>query len=255
MPQFPSFKLTASSLILPFLLSSLAFAEEAAVPEKTVQTEVTSEFIFKYLAGEFAGQRGDLAIASRMFLELAQSTNDPRLAERATKAAVYGKDFITAIQAADLWAELDPASVEAQQATTQMLISIGRLDEAKQHLQKLLEKESTRANGFLYLNSLLARHSDKNAALNLVQALAQPYPELAEAHFSVAYAAWTAKQNDLAITELDAADQLRADWEMSALLRGQILYAQSPDATLAFFANFWSRPPKPTKYAPIMHVC
>jgi tetratricopeptide (TPR) repeat protein len=213
-------------------------------PQKTVaQTQLSSEFVYKYLVGEIAGQRGDLGLASNIFLELAKTSKDPRLAERAAKAAVYGNKPKTAVQATALWAELDPASIEAQQATTQILVSSGRLQEAKPHLQKLLAKEDTRANGFLYLNSLFANQPDKNAVLALVQELAKPYPDLPEAHFTIAHSAWAAGNDDLATSELTIADKLRPGWETSAILQGQVLYRQSPDIAIGFYRNFLNRHP------------
>lgn len=208
-----------------------------------MQTQLSSEFVYKYLVGEIAGQRGDLGLASTIFLELAKTSKDPRLAERAAKAAVYGNKPKIAVQATSLWAELDPASIEAQQATTQMLVSSGKLQEAKPHLQKLLAKEDTRANGFLYLNGLFANQPDKNGVLALVQELAKPYPELPEAHFTIAHSAWAAGNDDLAISELVIADKLRPGWETSAILQGQVLYRQSPDIAIGFYRNFLNRYP------------
>lgn len=246
---------TPSSLRLAVALAALSFATapahaestaikpQAALPKAAMQTQVSSEFIYKYLVGEIAGQRGDLGLASTIFLELAKTSRDPRLAERAAKAAAYGNKPKIAIQATALWAELDPASIEAQQATTQMLVSTGKLQEAKPHLQKLLAKEDTRANGFLYLNSLFSNQSDKNGVLTLVQELAKPYPELPEAHFTIAHSAWAAGNDDLAISELVQADKLRPGWETSAILQGQVLYRQSPDIAIGFYRNFLTRYP------------
>lgn len=208
------------------------------------KVELTSDFIYKYLAGEIAGQRGDIGLASNLFLSLAKSSKDPRLAERAAKAAVYGNQPRVALEASSLWVELDPNSVEAQQASTQLLVGSGNLQEAKPHLQKLLTKEDTRANGFLYLNSLFSKHPDKNEVLQLVQELAEPYPQLPEAHFTIAHAAWSAGNNELALHELDIADKLRSGWEIGAMLRGQVLLAQSPDEALAFYKSFLKKNPK-----------
>ena len=227
----------------PAHAESPAIKSQAAAPKAAAQTQVSSEFIYKYLVGEIAGQRGDLGLASTIFLELAKSSKDPRLAERAAKAAAYGNKPKIAIQATSLWAELDPASIEAQQATTQMLVSTGKLQEAKPHLQKLLAKEDTRANGFLYLNSLFANQPDKQGVLSLVQELAKPYPELPEAHFTIAHSAWAAGNDDLAISELVQADKLRPGWETSAILQGQVLYRQSPDIAIGFYRNFLTRYP------------
>ncbi|MEZ0237751.1 MAG: tetratricopeptide repeat protein [Methylophilaceae bacterium] len=234
--------LRRASLALAILFASLgAQAQEAAPPP----TEgLTSEFIFKYLVGEVAGQRGDIALASSVFFELAKSTRDPRLAERAARAAVYGNQQQLAIRSAGLWAELDPDSVEAQQAMAQLLLSTGNLEDARPFLEKLLVANDTRANGFLYLNGVLSRHPDKDAALALVQDLAAPYPKQAEAKFAVAHMAFNAGQNELALQELGAAETLRPGWESAAALHGEILLRESPDKALAFFHSFLEKYPE-----------
>lgn len=235
--------LVALSIAATASAESPAAKTAIAGQKNPAQSQLSSEFVYKYLVGEIAGQRGDLGLASNIFLELAKSSKDPRLAERAAKVAVYGNKPKIAVQATSLWAELDPASIEAQQATTQMLVSTGKLQEAKPHLQKLLAKEDTRANGFLYLNSLFANQPDKNGVLALVQELAKPYPNLPEAHFTVAHSAWAAGNDDLAISELVLADKLRPGWETSAILQGQVLYRQSPDIAIGFYRNFLVRYP------------
>lgn len=244
-----TFKLALSSVAIALTLNLNAHAADdikvAAVQQtEAPQTQVSSEFIFKYLVGEIAGQRGDLNLASNLFLDLAKSSRDPRLAERAAKVAVSANNPQVAMQAVSLWADLDPDSIEAQQASTQMLVASGKLDEAKPYLQKLLAKEDTRANGFLYLNTLLARQQDKNAVLLLVQELAQPYPKVPEAHFTVGHSAWAAGKNELALYELSIAESLHPGWEMNAILQGQVLFSQSPDETLKFYREFLKKYPE-----------
>jgi len=244
MPIRQRLKLAVTTTLLSLTICAVAQAEDDSVEPKTLQTELDSNFIFKYLVGEIAGQRGDIGLASNLFLNLAKSSRDPRLAERAAKTAVYANNAKTAVQAANLWAELDPSSIEAQQATTEMLVSAGNLNDAKPHLKKLLVEEETRANGFLYLNNLFARQKDKKAVLKLVRELAKPYPDLPEAHFTTAHAAWAAGNDKLAISEANAADLLRPGWELNAILQGQVLFGQSPDAALAFYRNFLSQYPE-----------
>jgi tetratricopeptide (TPR) repeat protein len=143
-----------------------------------------------------------------------------------------------------LWAELDPDSTEAQQAMTEMLIATGKLDETKPYLSKLLEKDETRASGFLYINTLLNRSPDKAAILELVQFLAKPYPDSAEAQFAIAQAAWVANKDELAFTAVNKAESLHAGWDLAALLKGQILFRQSPQAAIDYYDNFLKSHPK-----------
>ncbi|MEZ0232077.1 MAG: tetratricopeptide repeat protein [Methylophilaceae bacterium] len=238
MPIYQPLKLAIAGALLTFASTQVAFAESVVAKTEAPKNELTSQFIYKYLIAEIAGQRGDLFLSSNLFLDLAKSSQDPRLAERAAKAAAFGNINKTAAQAVTLWAELDPASVEAQQANTQVLISTGRIAEAKPFLEKLLQKEDTRANGFLYLNTLFARYPDKKAVLDLVQELAKPYPKLPEAHFTIANAAWGTGNIDLALSELAIAEKLRPDWEVAAIIHGQILYGQSPKSAIIFYQNY-----------------
>ena len=247
MPTSKTFKLAMACALLSLGFHSSAGAETPAAAAESVPAvgnALSSEFVYKYLTGEIAGQRGELNLASKLFLDLAKSTQDARLAERAAKAAVYGNNAPVALEAAHLWTDIDPESVEAQQAITQMLVSIGRLDEAKPHLEKLLARDETRANGFLHLNSLLQRQPDKAAVLSLVQELARPYPELPEAHFTIAASALAAGNSMLAIDELQTADKLRPGWETGAILHGQILFAQSPKSAITFYRGFLDRHPE-----------
>ena len=205
---------------------------------------LSPEFIYRYLVGEVAGQRGDISTSGAIFYDLAKSERDARLAERAAKIAAYGNITNLAVPAIKLWAELDPDSTEAQQAMTEMLIATGRLDDAKPYLSKLLAKEETRASGFLYMNTLLNRSPNKAEVLELVQFLAQPYPDSAEAQFAVAQSAWIANKDDIALTAINKAETLRAGWDIAALLKGQILYRKSPQAAIDYYYAFLKLHPK-----------
>ena len=216
-------------------------ATEALTSE--VQTQANGEFVFKYLAAEVAGQRGELGLSTKLFFDLAKSSRDVRLAEHAAKVAMYSKNAQAALETAKLWLELDANSTEAQQAATQLYVINGDLNAAKPLLQKLLEKEDTRANGFLYLNSLLSHQANKTNVLQLVQDLAAPYPQLAEAHFTIGQAAFQANNLQLALSETIRANQLRPNWEIAAIQQADILFSTSPDQAISFYRSFLNDTP------------
>lgn len=217
----------------PLIMASTQDATSADADQS-----VRPEFIYRYLVGEVSGQRGDLGTSGAIFYDLAKNERDARLAERAAKIAAYGNISNLAAPAIKLWAELDPDSSEAQQAMTEMLIATGKLEDTKPYLAKLLEKEETRANGFLYLNTLLARNQDKAAVATLIESLAAPYPTLAEAQFAVAQAAWSANKDDTALNAITKTEQLRPGWDIAALLKGQILFTKSPQAAIDYYDQF-----------------
>ncbi len=223
--------------------SSLAATTTASNSGSDAESQLTAEFVYKFLVAEVAGQRGDAATSATIFYDLAKSTKDPGLAERAAKTAAYGNVPGLVIPAIKLWSELDPTSSEVQQAMTEMLIATNKLDDAKPFLAKLLVKEETRAGSFLYLNNLLNKSTDKAGALRLVQSLAKPYPKLAEAQFAIAQSAWVARQDEVALQALNNAETLRPGWGLAALLKGQVLFEKSPQAAITFYQEFLKNNP------------
>lgn len=232
-------KLLLTALLCLIGMSS-AYAEDSPTAEIT---STNAEFVYKYLLGEIAGQRGDLSLASQLFLDLAKKTRDPRLAERAARSAAYARQQGLALDAAVLWAELDPDSLEAQQASSQMLISTGDVQNAIPHIKKLLSKEKMRGDGFLHINDLLANQEDKKAMYIIVKELAQPYPDSIEAQFALARAAWLAEDKQATKKALSEAEKLSPGWEPSAQMQGQILATESPDEAVNFYKDFLNKYP------------
>jgi tetratricopeptide (TPR) repeat protein len=207
--------------------------------------ELSQQVLYQFLLAEVAGQRGDFNLATKAYVDLAKKTRDPRLAKRATEVAIFSRIPEQALEAATLWGELDPEAVQAKQSAAALLVNTGRLDEAKPLLEKLIAAEGANAGtGFMQLNGLMGRLSDKQAGLRLVQSLAAPYPDLAEAHFAIAQAAANADQRDLALAEARQAAKLRPGWELSALLQAQILQASSKPEALDSLRSFLKDYPK-----------
>ncbi len=66
---------------------------------------------------------------------------------------------------------------------------------------------------------MLAKHPDRSAVLAIVKELAKGYPQLPEAHFAVAQAAFSAGKYDEASAEIKQALDIKPDWEVGALLQ------------------------------------
>ncbi|BAN36425.1 hypothetical protein SCD_n02625 [Sulfuricella denitrificans skB26] len=232
-------------------LSPKEVVQPVAQPERVERipvlpkVDLTRPLLFQYLVSEVAGQRGDMGLATEGMLDMAKTTRDPRLAKRAAEMALQSRQEAQALEAATLWQQTDPDEVQARQAVAGILLSSGRLQEAKPHLEKLLAGEGDNVGGaLLHLNQMLSRQKDKPAALALVQELAAPYLNHAEAHFTIAYAAWSAGQNELALHEVREASRLRPNWEAAALFQGQLLQRSSISEALQFFRNLLGDYPK-----------
>ena len=224
--------------------SILANANAKPDPISSDSDYTNPDLVFRLLLAEIASQRGELNLASELFLDLAKQTDSALLAERATRLTTFTRNGTIALEASKIWNELNKDSIDAQQALSEILVANNKLNEAKPILQKLLLKEKTRASGFLYLNSLLSRVQDKKAVLTLVTDLAQPYPKLAEAHFAIAHAAWIIKDQKTYEKELASINQIKPDWEMPILFKGQILAQESAERALAFYSEFLNKYPK-----------
>ena len=201
--------------------------------------ELTEQIMFKLMLAEVAAQRGQPQIAVPAYLELARETRDPRIAQRATELAWNARYMSAALEAAGIWLEIDPESTQARQIIAALLVNQAQLAEAKPHLEKWLA--SDRANvgqNFLQLSALLGRYKDKAAVSKLMQALAQPYPEVPEARLAVAQAAWNADEHELALDETRAALKLRPDWELAALFQAQVLQKRSNAEALQYLAGY-----------------
>jgi tetratricopeptide (TPR) repeat protein len=240
MPLTRRLNLKTPSLRRPTLALWLALMSSPAWSASGTPTITTptAEFVYKYLLGEVAAQRGEFVLAGQLFLDLAKQTRDPVLAERATQAATIARTPQLALPSAELWSELAPDSIPAAQTASQLLIANGNLEKAIPQIQKVLANENIRANAFMELNSLMVRITDKTSVLKTIQQLAKPYPKLAEAHFAISQAAYFAHDESLMKAELKQASKLRPGWEPLAQIYGQMLMEKDVQKGLAFYRDF-----------------
>ncbi|MDQ1315123.1 MAG: hypothetical protein QG662_1232 [Pseudomonadota bacterium] len=202
---------------------------------------LTPEILFKFLIAEVAGQRGAIGLANTTYLDLARRTQDPRIAHRASEIAMFARDQDGALEAVRLWAAGDPASERARQTLIPLLLNDGRLDEAEPLLRAMLKQNSS--DGFMHLSAMMGKLRDSQSAQALVERLADDYPDLPEARYAVAQAAFGAKRYDASIAALQQADKQRPGWEAAALLRVQVLGMNSPAEALAFMRDFLAAHP------------
>jgi len=234
-------KLVVILLSTVIINNSFASEEEFFDIDKPAKIQKTNaEFVYKFLLAEIAAQRGDLTSAGHLYYDLAKLTKNIPLAQRATNIAGYARNGRLALDSAELWRQLDNDSLEAKQILAELFISSGNLAKARPIIEKLLEQEKTRADGFLYLNNLLTKVENKKNALRFILAISKPYPELAEAHFSIAHTAYFAGDLKLAEKELDITESIKPNWETAALFRGYMLAIDWPEKALEFYQSFLS---------------
>ncbi|SDV48213.1 tetratricopeptide repeat protein [Chitinasiproducens palmae] len=207
-------------------------------------TRLTSQIVYQVLAAEIALQRGQVAPAYQTYMALARESRDPRMAQRAAEIALKAQSPGDALTAARLWRQYAPNSEQAVQLDTSLLVLAGKLDDARPVLVAELARvpQGERGAGIIALQSLLARAPDPVAALALLQDLLKNDLQRPEARFAIARQQIAANDIPGARASLEAALNLKPNFEPAALLLGQMGPAERREA-IATLAGYVDRHP------------
>ncbi|AHE99335.1 hypothetical protein THITH_14800 [Thioalkalivibrio paradoxus ARh 1] len=139
-------------------------------PPPSVDADPEADILFNLLAAELAAQAGDYPQASRYYLDAARLSDDARVAERATRVALFARNFERALGAANRWLALEPDSLEAMQIAAVLEANAGRSREAAELLQRVREQVGGE-EGYRVVVSLLVQAEDRDAALLALERL------------------------------------------------------------------------------------
>jgi len=212
--------------------------------------ELTSDRLYDLLLADIAGRRAHLDVSVRLYNKLAKSTKDPRIAERASRVAVYARDNESALSAAQLWVELDPANDEARQLLVALYIRTGDLDAALEHMERVLDGSRSESDGgFMVVAGLLSRERDKRAAMELMQRLVARRNDNPDALFALSHLALRLGDNEAAADAIDSVLRVKEDWAAAVLQKARILSAQGRSlATISFLEKYIKRSPDTVDY-------
>lgn len=206
---------------------------EATPPSVSLTAELLNDLIL----ADVAVRRGHFDLSVKLFLQTAQYTRDPRLAERAARIASYAEMQPQALEATNLWVELDPENSEARQLLTSLLVKGGKAGSAEDHLERILASEGETLDGFMTVAGLLSRERDKNIALDLMKKIVAKRDENADAHYAMSHLALRFEEYDLAESSVNRALALRGFWDAASLQYVRILVAQSKNAQAVEYLN------------------
>ncbi len=210
-----------------------------APPPNLPDVPLTDHLLYEFLLGDIAAQRNQPELAAQAYLDLAKETRDPRVARRAAQLAYEARQYDTAVQAFQLWQDLEPSSPLAKQMLLSLLLSGGKLQEARPVLQDVLQSDPANAgHTFASIYSLVLRTPDKSAALDWLIDVTHPYPDVAEGHWVVAQAAVAAGKNELALAEIHKAVSLRPDWDAAVVFEAELYLNVDPPKGLELLKKF-----------------
>ncbi|WP_026340474.1 tetratricopeptide repeat protein [Thioalkalivibrio sp. ALJT] len=160
--------------------------------------------MFNVLVAKIAVRSGEHGEAARYYGAAALMSDDPAIAERATRIALFARDFEQAQRSADRWLRLAPDSLEASQVSTVLRINTGDAEQAAEQLDSLLDRLLVQGlDPYPTLGSVIGQTRDSEAALEALRLLSDRRPDDVGVHRVYAEAALRfAEQGDatLAVT-------------------------------------------------------
>ena len=139
---------------------------------------------YDLMVAEIALNQGDTALATERYLALAKSQQDPAIAERAVRIAVFGQDLEAAAEAAQRWIELEPDRIEARQVIAAIYIRQNKVEEAYAYIDSLIEtSELEDVQLFPPLLGILLREKNVETVLAVSQRIADKHSDRAYAQY------------------------------------------------------------------------
>jgi tetratricopeptide (TPR) repeat protein len=143
-------RLTISTLLLALALSVPGARAQTEAPPNS---ELNSSMMYELLLAEMSSYNNDASSAYQLMLDAAQKDRSEQLFQRAVEIALRARAGESALQAAQDWFRLFPASESANRYLIQILIGLNKLPDTAEPLRR-------------YLASL--QPNDRIAAINLV---------------------------------------------------------------------------------------
>ena len=225
------------SAVLPFVLigcTAVPIASKFALAQSGEQVPILtpgigdssdSQLMFELMIAELAGRRGQLDVAMSGYIRAAERTTDPRVADRAAKLAVYGRQWSEAERMARRWLGLEPDSIEGRELLAQVLLRQDKTIEAIAEFKYVLENAEDRDESTEQVLGQLQREPNREQSVNVLEALGREFPDDARFPLGVARLRLAENNREAALQAIDQAITIEPTLSPVVLLRAQILSA------------------------------
>ncbi|MEC9340305.1 MAG: tetratricopeptide repeat protein [Pseudomonadota bacterium] len=219
-------------------------ATPRAVPATGQQVDA---LLYNLLVGEIAGQRQQYGTSAAHYIAAARQSRDLQLARRAAQIALYAQETELAIDAANLWAELDPDGSDPYQVLAALHLQRGDREAAREPLRRLLNsKEFTSSEDYLELSRLFGHGADHRPLLTMMREVLAERPDDTGALYAYIVIAIRMGELDDAARRSAHLVALEPDSARVALVHAQLLNVAGDTAGSArFLADFVARNPQP----------
>ncbi|PZP22447.1 tetratricopeptide repeat protein [Pseudomonas kuykendallii] len=149
----------------------------AAAPAKPqVYGSFDEETLYSLLVAELAGQRNRFDLALGNYVQQANATQDPAVAERAFRIAEYLGAEQAALDSAMIWATNAPDNLDAQRVAAIQLARAGNYDESMTYMEKVLQGQGDTHFDFLALSAAETDPDTRAGLLQSFERLLTKYP-------------------------------------------------------------------------------
>ena len=205
----------------PDTIAAAATPPERAFPDDS---------IYPLLLAEFALRREAYDVALQQYLEQAPKLRDPGVSEHTTHLAQFMTSEQAALEAVQLWVELEPENIEANNTLSILLIRQGRALEAVPHMALLASKGEPVNFPALLSGFQELAPEQRDTLVKGIEQLAADHPENAQILLTQAMVLAEREEFDSALATLQRVFELEPDQSQAALLEARILLAQqAPD--------------------------
>jgi tetratricopeptide (TPR) repeat protein len=212
--------LNRTKRLLRRLAFGMAFVFLSVTPP--VFADDAEELSEHLLQAELALQNSRYQEAATEYRKAAELSDDPEIAQQATRIA-YSYGFNEdALKSAKRWAKLDDEDDEALLYVSQLYLRTGEIRNSQRSFEKLLKRSQEPADERLLALIPFLSQEDASPAYELMLKLAKPYPDSAEANYAVAVMALQAGETETAGERAKKASEIEPDW-----VKPHLLYARS----------------------------
>jgi tetratricopeptide (TPR) repeat protein len=164
--------------------SALLEHQQAQVNPLGSQQDPVADASYNLMVAEIALNQGNTEVAIKHYLDVALAQDNPEIAERAVRVAIFGQNLEAALLAAQRWIELDPNRVEARQVIAAIYIRQDKVQEAFTYIDELIQTSALEdAELFPPLLGILAREKNADTVLAVTLLIAQKNPDRAYAQY------------------------------------------------------------------------
>ncbi|MCZ6829874.1 MAG: tetratricopeptide repeat protein [Gammaproteobacteria bacterium] len=211
------------------LIGCAATASSDSVGSGPARITDAAESDHHLLLAELALQDGAFGTAINEYILAARYSDNPERASQAMRIAYQHGFLRRALVAAYYWRELRPEEKAARLGVAQLHLQLGNRKKATREFIAIIEsEEQERGQLFLELTGIFMGGDGPWLASAVMEELARPYPELAQAHYAVASLALNASRFQLALAEASLAVEQDSEWlgVATVLARAKIALGQ-----------------------------